>query len=121
VPATVVPLLFYDLAEAYAPNGFVSVTAVSAEVVGECEFADGDGHGGRSFPLMMLLYHKRKSMSIFNSICLTYSFQHTKITQLPDTGWHGSYASFGRRSRSDPQMLAAQVFVAPLSIKWPYA
>ena len=57
-------------------------------------------------------------------ICLTDKEREMKLktTQLPDTGWRGSYASFGRRSRSDPQMLAAQVYiVAPLSIQWPYA
>lgn len=37
-------------------------------------------------------------------ICSTGKEKETKLktTQLPDTGWHGSYASFGRRSRSDP-------------------
>lgn len=35
-------------------------------------------------------------------ICSTDKEKEMKLktTQLPDTGWHGSYASFGRRSRS---------------------
>lgn len=37
-------------------------------------------------------------------ICSTGKEKEMKLktTQLPDTGWRGSYASFGRRSRSDP-------------------
>lgn len=57
-------------------------------------------------------------------ICLTGKEKEMKLktTQLPDTGWHGSYASFGRRSRSDPLVLTAQVFmVAPPNTRRPYA
>ena len=56
-------------------------------------------------------------------ICSTGKEKDMKIktTQLPDTGWRGSYASFGRRSRSDPQMLAVSINVAPSNTRRPYA
>ena len=42
-------------------------------------------------------------------ICSTDKEKEMKLktTQLPDTGWHGSYDSFGRRSRSAPLVLTA--------------
>jgi hypothetical protein len=57
-------------------------------------------------------------------ICSTDKEKEMKLktTQLPDTGWHGSYDSFGRRSRSAPLVLTAQVFmVAPPNTRRPYA
>lgn len=57
-------------------------------------------------------------------ICSTDKEKEMKLktTQLPDIGWYGSYDSFGRRSRSAPLVLTAQVFmVAPSNTRRPYA
>lgn len=56
-------------------------------------------------------------------ICSTDKEKEMKLktTQLPDTGWRGSYASFGRRSRSDPLVLTASIIVAPPNTRRPYA